>query len=149
FSRVRKSVRDALIIEIIYSLISGALAWFLTPMTLGFFFTGDTDIAALVPWANAYIHLCVSCYIPLAMIFIFRNVMQGCGYGFLPMMGGVVEFFSRLLMAWLAMATLNSTFAIACDPFAWLTAGIFTGICYLFVMKDIRKKHGEGVPDEG
>ncbi|MCH3987518.1 MAG: MATE family efflux transporter [Lachnospiraceae bacterium] len=149
FSRVRKSVRDALVIEILYSLISGVLAWFLTPATLGFFFSGDTDIASLVPWANAYVHLCVTCYIPLSMIFIFRNVMQGCGYGFLPMMGGVVEFFSRLLMAWLAMKTLNSTFAVACDPFAWLTAGIFTGVSYLFVMKDIRKKHGEGVPDEG
>lgn len=148
FSRVRKGMRTALAIEVVYSLIVGVLAWSLTPMLLGLFFDAGTDLTALLPWANAYIHLCVICYIPLSMIFIFRNVMQGCGYGLLPMLGGVVEFVSRLLMAALAINTLDYRFAIACDPFAWLTAGIFTGIAYLYVMRDIRKKHGEGIADE-
>ena len=30
-------------------------------------------------------NICVVFFIPLGAIFVYRNVMQGCGYGFLPM----------------------------------------------------------------
>ena len=30
--------------------------------------------------------------------------MQGCGYGFLPMMGGVSELFARLIVAVIAIS---------------------------------------------
>ena len=33
-------------------------------------------------------NICVVFFIPLGAIFVYRNVMQGCGYGFLPMAGG-------------------------------------------------------------
>ena len=57
----------------------------------------------MMPWARTYITICTLFYIPLSTIFIFRNTMQGCGYGFLPMMGGVVELVARMLVAMIAM----------------------------------------------
>ncbi|MEY8352026.1 hypothetical protein AALB39_01590 [Lachnospiraceae bacterium 54-53] len=83
--------------------------------------------------------MCAAFYILLGTIFVFRNTMQGCGYGFLPMMGGVVELVARLLTAALAIRLLSFPLACACDPAAWASAALFTGISYLFVMKKVEK----------
>ena len=72
--------------------------------------------------------------------------MQGCGYGFLPMMGGVSELFARLIVAVIAMKVISYPLACFCDPAAWVTAAVFTGVSYLFVMKDIDKRYGTKTP---
>jgi len=139
YKRIRLGVKSALISSTVYSIIAAAIALLLLPHILGIFFDASVDISVMMPYARPYIYLCIMFYIPLGFIFIFRNAMQGCGYGFLPMLGGIVELFARLLMAAAAIATMNYILAAACDPAAWLAAGIFTGICYLYVIKDVKK----------
>ena len=95
----------------------------------------------VLPWAKTYIYLSVIFYIPLSTIFVFRNTMQGCGYGFLPMMGGVAELIARMVVALISMALTSYPLACFCDPAAWVAAAVFTGVSYIFVMKDIRKKY--------
>ena len=140
YKRIKQGVRSALIASSAYAVIAAGIALLILPHILGLFFDADVDISVMMPYARPYIYLCIMFYIPLGFIFIFRNAMQGCGYGLLPMLGGVVELFARLGMAAAAMFSLNYILAAACDPAAWLTAGIFTGICYLYVIKDVRKK---------
>ena len=93
----------------------------------------------MMPWAKTYIYLCAAFYIPLGTIFIFRNTMQGCGYGLLPMLGGVTELTARLVTAAIAMHLLSFRLSCACDPAAWASAALFTGISYIFVMKKVEK----------
>ena len=64
--------------------------------------------------------------------------MQGCGYGFLPMMGGVVELVARMGVAMIAMGVHSYALSCFCDPAAWISAGLFTGVSYIFVMKKIK-----------
>lgn len=85
--RIRDGVKAALLIDVIYSVVSAVLVSLLLGVTLGLFFSGDVDLTVMMPWARTYITICTLFYIPLSTIFIFRNTMQGCGYGFLPMMG--------------------------------------------------------------
>ena len=142
--RIRQGVRAALKAEFIYSIAAGVLVCLLLEPCLGLFFSGDVDIHAMMPWAKTYIYMCAVFFIPLSTIFIFRNIMQGCGYGFLPMMGGVSELVARLLTAAAAIKLLSYPLACFCDPAAWVAAGLFTGISYLFVMRDLEKKLGRG-----
>ena len=79
-------------------------------------------------------------FLPLCTIFIFRNIMQGCGYGFLPMMGGVSELIARLIVSVAAMKLLSYPLACFADPAAWIAAAVFTGISYLFVIKKIGRE---------
>lgn len=136
--RIRDGVKAALLIDVIYSVVSAVLVSLLLGVTLGLFFSGDVDHTVMMPWARTYITICTLFYIPLSTIFIFRNTMQGCGYGFLPMMGGVVELVARLSVAMIAMRVHSYALSCFCDPAAWLSAGLFTGVSYLFVMKKIR-----------
>ena len=120
YHRLEKGVRSALLISVIYSLLAAvAVGLFLRPL-LSLFFSGDIDMASLMPWAKTYIYMCAVFYIPLSTIFIFRNIMQGCGYSFLPMMGGVVELFARMITALIAMKLVSFPLACFCDPAAWV-----------------------------
>lgn len=141
FDRIRKGVRDALLFNIGYSLFAAGLGVLILVPVVGLFFSGGTDLSAMLPYARTYCYLSYTFYIPLSFIFIFRNAMQGCGYGFLPMMGGVVEFVARFVTALISMHVSSYLLACACDPAAWVTTAIFQGIAYLAVMKDIKKKY--------
>ena len=138
YKRIWAGVKAALIIELIYSVVSAVAVSLLLGVTLGLFFSGGVDLNAMMPWARTYITICTLFYIPLSTIFIFRNTMQGCGYGFLPMMGGVVELVARMGVAMIAMRVHSYALSCFCDPAAWISAGLFTGVSYIFVMKKIK-----------
>ena len=138
--RVKKGVRAALLILVVYALIAMAVGYFALPVTVRMFFTGSADLSELMPWARTYTYLTIIFYIPLSFIFVFRNAMQGCGYGLLPMLGGVVELAARFVTALIAMQVHSYALACFCDPMAWVAACIFTGIAYLSVIKKIEKR---------
>ena len=148
-ARIRQGVRAALVIEVIYSLVSAVIVYSALEPSLGLFFSGEVDLTAMMPWARTYITICTLFYVPLCTIFIFRNTMQGCGYGFLPMIGGVVELVARLAVAVVAMNIHSYWLACACDPAAWVGAGVFTGVSYLYVMNKVQKSLGAGMPSHG
>ncbi len=137
--RIHQGVRAAALAEVVYSVVVALLVLVLLKPLMSLFFSAGTDLSAMMPYATTYIRLAALFYVPLSLIFNFRNTMQGCGYGFLPMMGGVVELVCRLVMAAAAIETMSFTLAVFCDPFAWLGACIFTGIAYVFVIRKVEK----------
>ena len=139
FARIREGVRSAVRVEIIYSLVSGFAAVALLPVIMRLFFSSDTDIAALMPWAMTYTVECAVFFIPLSLIFIFRNAMQGCSYSFLPLMGGVVEMAARVLCALAGIFFHSYLLSAGCDGAAWLTAGLFTLFAYRYMMGRLEK----------
>ena len=130
--RIRSGVRAAMQIDIAYAALISILILLLLHPLMCLFFPAGTDTGKLMEFARPYIYFSMSCYIPLGMIFIFRNIMQGCGYGFLPMMGGVVELVARVIPAAVSMRLGSYLLAAACDASAWLTAGLFTAFAYHF-----------------
>ena len=104
------------------------------------FFSGDTDLAALMPWARTYTVLCAVFFIPLSFIFLFRNAMQGCSYSFLPLMGGVIEMAARTLCAAAGIYAHSYLLSAGCDGAAWITAGLFTLFAYRYMMRQLEEK---------
>ncbi|MCR5547084.1 MAG: MATE family efflux transporter [Lachnospiraceae bacterium] len=137
--RIHAGVRSSMVLTLIYAIISGiCMVLFLRP-ALTMFFDAGVDIDAMVVWAKPYVYMAAACFFPLGMIFIFRNTMQGCGRGLLPLIGGIVEFVARLVAAVISMKIMSYTLAVACDPLAWIAAGIYTFVAYLFMMKRMEK----------
>lgn len=125
--RVRDGVRAAALAETVYAVLAAVVVCAALEPALGLFFAGEVDMAAMMPWARTFTYLCAAFFVPLSLIFVFRNVMQGCGYGFLPMMGGVVEMAARLAAAVLAMKMSSFVMACICCPAAWTSAALFLG----------------------
>jgi putative MATE family efflux protein len=139
-ARVDQGTKDAMKIAAVYSIVNGVLSVVLLPVIIGFFFDPGVDVASYLPYARAYVYACVPFYIPLAMIFIYRNAMQACGYGKTALMLGIVELLARFGTAFLSMKLHSFNMAVAGDAAAWVTAGVFSIILYVFVMKQLREK---------
>mgnify|MGYP001718436893 CR=1 FL=1 len=71
--RIKKGVRAALLTSITYSIAAAVLVFLLLKPCLSLFFSGDVDMAAMMPWAKTYSYMCALFYVPLCTIFIFRN----------------------------------------------------------------------------
>ena len=138
--RIKAGVKAALGAIMVYGAAAAIVVSVGLEPALSIFFSEGVDMAAMMPWARTYMNICASFFLPLSTIFVFRNVMQGCGYGFLPMMGGFAELVARLVVAVIAMKVGSYALAVFCHPAAWTAAAVFTGVSYLWVMKDIVKK---------
>ena len=139
-NRIHEGSHVAIVIAVIASLIGAGLALLLLRPAIPLFLGSNADINTILPWAKPYTYLSIIFYIPLGILFIYRDMMQGCGYGFLPMMGGVLELCARFTTAMLSMHFNSYLLGVAGDPAAWVVTGIFDAIAYHYVIKDVRRK---------
>ena len=137
--RVHQGTKDAMKISAVYSIINAVLCVALLPYIIRLFFDGSVDIATYLPYSQTYIRQCVIFYIPLAMIFIYRNAMQACGYSKTALALGVMELVARIATASVSMKIGSYALAVAGDGLAWVTTGFFAWGLYLMVLKKLRK----------
>lgn len=142
--RIRQGVKKAFQMMLLYSILAAAVLHFLLPFLMGFFFSGDGEIRELMPWARTYGDIAMWFYLPLSLIFICRNAMQGVGYALAPTLCGVFELVARGLTALVGMRTHSYAISAACDPMAWLVAGLFAWFAWQWVMRDLEKKQVRG-----
>lgn len=137
--RIKAGVKAANVMSAVYAVIVYALLFPILPYAVRLFVTENVEM--VYGYARTYITICGLFFIPLGMIFIFRNALQGCGFGFMPMMGGVVELLSRCAAAFVAAKFLSYEGVCFANAGAWLTAGIFLWIAYhILFQKMVREK---------
>ncbi len=137
-ARIRSGVKVANILNFIYSILIGVVIVKAMPYVVSLFVSGN--VSAILEYAQTYITVVSIFFIPLGMIFIYRNVLQGSGLSMLPMLGGVVELLSRSLLAFTAAQYKSYLGVCLANAAAWLSAGIFLWIAYLFVVRKWRKQ---------
>lgn len=143
--RVKKGVRAGMTVTVVYAVMAAVLGTVFLRPAMSLFFAGD--ISAMMPWARTYMNICVVFFIPLGAIFVYRNVMQGCGYGFLPMAGGIAELLARLVTAVFAMKMGSYVLTCFCHPAAWTAAAVFLRVSYERVIRKAeREKRAEDPP---
>ena len=136
--RIHKGVKFANILSAVYAVVIYGVIYQLLPYVIRLFVTEDVEV--VLGYAETYILICGAFFIPLGMIFIFRNALQACGFGFLPMMGGVVELVSRAVVAFIAAYMASYAGVCVANVAAWTSAGVFLWICYIFLMKKMRQE---------
>ena len=119
--------------------------WSVVVMIMMFFFgkyltylfvgRSETDVIQV---AVTYFRTVFWAYPFLGSIFLYRNTLQGMGYGLVPMLGGVFELVARTGIVMLVAG--RTTFAGVClaDPMAWIAALIPLVPYYFHVMKKYR-----------
>lgn len=135
YDRIRTGIHRADRQGFLYAIAVGVIMFF-----FGKYFTYlfvRTDAALLIDDVGLYLRCAGIFLIPLAVIFIYRNGLQGMGYGLLPMIAGIVELIGRASLAILS-GRLRSYLGICLSsPFAWVLAASYLLIAYRHV---IRKK---------
>lgn len=144
--RVRKGFRCAHVIGISYAVVTG-LFIFSFGKYLSYLFISD-HVARVIPMVDVYLKCVAVFFIPLHLVNILRNGIQGMGYGLLPMMAGVAELAGRGITATIAASRHSYFGTCMASPVAWILAGGFLVLMYFYVMKDMGKKLRYGQQSE-
>lgn len=118
--RVRAGVRATFIISVVCSVLSMAAVLIFGDILVKLFVNGDS--AEVVEKAKIYFYAVAGFYIPLGLIFVYRNSLQGLGDGMLPMLGGIFELFARGLVVILLAKPLGYFGICLANPVAWVSA---------------------------
>ncbi len=86
-----------------------------------------------------YLRICGIFYPPLALIFVFRNAIQGMGYSVPAMAAGLFELAARAIVALGFVRSVGFTAAAIANPMAWIAADIFLIPMYLYVIRKFMK----------
>ena len=140
FDRVRQGVRCTQMMILVWSAAAMAAMFFFGKyMTWLFISPSETEVARA---AEIYFHTVFWCYPFLGSIFLYRNTLQGMGYGLVPMLGGIFELAAR--GAIVAAVAGHTSFAGVCmsDPAAWIAALIPLVPYYIYKMQSFTKEAG-------
>ncbi|MEG0961699.1 MAG: MATE family efflux transporter [Lachnospiraceae bacterium] len=104
-----------------------------------YWFLKDTS-ATVLSYATNYLLTISFFFIPLALIFLYRNALQGLNEPLVPMLSGVLELVCRGLVVFLCLDSFGYAAVCLANPAAWIGAGIPLLITYLLWKKKIQKK---------
>ena len=136
--RVKQGVNYCWIMLLVWSVIEMLLMYFGGKyFTYLFVSSSQTDVINV---SVTYFHTLFWAYPFLCTIFLFRNALQGMGYGLVPMLGGVFELVARTAIV--VFVAGKTTFAGVClaDPVAWIAALIPLIPYYFHIMKKSFKR---------
>ena len=135
YARIKEGVKRCTEISIITSILAGLILVFGGKYFVGLFI--ENPDASILAYAQECLNYSAIFFIPLGLIFIYRNALQGMGESFVPMMAGAYELIARAIVAFTLPKFIGYTGICLADPVAWLAAAIPLGIYYYKKMKSI------------
>lgn len=120
--RIFKGVKVSYLIGAIYCVMAFVFVY-LTSDYLSLLFIDAREIV-IIGEIKQYLIANSICYYILSILFILRNLLQGLGYSFLAMFGGVAEMIARCIVAFCFVGTLGFNAICIANPLAWIFADI-------------------------
>lgn len=136
--RIRKGFRAADIQGFLYAVGAGAFFIFVGKY-LTYLFLSE-NVEEVIGNVDIYLKCIGAFLIPLAVVNIYRNGIQGMGYGILPMMAGVAELLGRGAAALIAGKQKSYLGTCLANPAAWILASVLLLVMYHFIMKELETK---------
>ena len=135
--RIKRGFRITTLIGVVYSVVAGIAIMFVGKYLTILFVSQDVE--KIIGNVDIYLKCVGFFFIPLLFIFIYRNGLQGMGYGFMPMMAGVAELVGRVLVAVFASHQKSYVGICLASPMAWIFAGLLLLFFYLKSMKKLKQ----------
>lgn len=138
FDRIRHGIKIMNVVSIITSFIAATVL-----ITCGEYFVRlfiENPTQEVYDYAQQVLNYAAAFFIPLSLIFVYRNVLQGMGQSFIPMMAGVFELTARSIVAFTLPRFIGFTGICLADPVAWISACVPLMITYFIKMKKIMKE---------
>ena len=144
--RIREGFKACTVIGVVYSFVAAGFIMTVGKYMTYLFVSEDVDI--IMSSVDIYLKCIGIFFIPLAVVNIYRNGIQGLGYGLLPMMAGVAELIGRGVVAVIAGAKRSYPGVCLAGPAAWVLAGGLLIVMYYFIMNvNMRKIFGTNGKD--
>lgn len=141
YHRIREGVKTITLISIATSIVSSIVLVAFGKTLVGFFL--DHPSQEVLGYAEQVLGYAALFLIPLGLIFVYRNALQGMGQSFVPMMAGVFELIARAVVAYTLPAFIGFAGICLADPAAWLSAFIPLVIVYTIKIRQLEPKEAQ------
>lgn len=121
-SRIFDGLKVSLIISLIYS-VCVFLFVNLTSNYLSLLFIDASEVH-IIRYIRVYLLYNSLFYFVLGVLFILRNLLQGLGYSFFAMFGGVAEMIARCIIAFCFVNMFGFQAICFANPLAWVFADV-------------------------
>ncbi len=138
YDRIKKGVRDWSLVTIAASIVASAIVFFFGKYICMLFIKGRD--MTIVGYSMTYLNTVIIFFIPLFLIFIYRNALQAMGKTFMPLMAGVFELVARTIVSLTLPAAVGFLGVCLAGPIAWVAAVIPLFITYIVYMVKFKKK---------
>ena len=138
YARIREGLKKCMLVLLVTVILTFVFARMFGGLATMIFV--DATEVEVIRLSEQYFSIATWFYLPLSAIFIYRNALQGIGYGVDAMFGGVFELAARAVL--IKMIGINFGYAgiCFCDPAAWVAALIPLIPLYYYRMKNVQKK---------
>ena len=139
YERIRIGVRACLKMSMAFAVGIGILLIVFGTFFLELFVGADAEGAAeVISYGHTFLIVNGSCYVILALLLVYRNVLQGLGQSVIPTIAGAMELIMRAGAALLLCAHLGFLGACLANPLAWIGAAIPVTIAYFWTERTLR-----------
>lgn len=137
YKRIIQSVRKILVLDIAVSVVCSLILVLAGPYVVQLFMTEYNEDIMFA--AKHYLWAIAECYSLVAVLFVFRNTLQGLGYTYSNMIAGAGELFGRLAVALIFTPLIGFNAVCYAGPVAWLLADIPLIVIYLIKKGKFKK----------
>lgn len=131
--RIREGTNKCAFLTVAFSLASMIIALLFGGQLTGLF-VNDNATEVIVA-AKEYLYITSVFYPFLFLIFVYRNVLQSMGKGFMPLMAGVFELVTRTIAAYALPMVMGYAGICLAGPLAWISAAVPLLIAYLVIIR--------------
>ena len=139
FSRIAEGVKKCVLMSGSFSLIAGAFTILAGPAIMRLF-VGEGQ-QHIVDLGETYFIVNGTCYLILALLFIFRFTLQGLGQSLVPTIAGIMELIMRVGAALWLVAPLGFVGACLANPMAWLGSCVPLSIAFFMTRRQLHRKN--------
>lgn len=135
--RIKEGVTKCSILTLIFAGFASLVLVFFGEPLAKLFLDGSQPEA--IDTAMIYLRLSAIFFPFLNLIFVYRNMLQGVGKSFMPLMAGVFELIARTAVSFTLPGVLGFTGICLAGPIAWMAAAIPLGITYFVEIKKMMR----------
>ncbi len=133
--RIRTGVKQGLLFTVLLSVVCAALVFASgVPIAKLFLDTSDMEIFSMM---DEYFLWNMIFFPTIAILFVFRNGIQGMGYTVPAMAAGVFELLARVIVAFWLVKPLGFTGVCMASPAAWVAADALLIYVYKKLMDNL------------
>lgn len=137
YQRIIKSVKNIFFLDVFVSVICSITLVIIGPYVVKLFMSDYN--ADIMYAAQHYLWAIAECYSLVAILFVFRNTLQGLGFTYANTIAGAGELFGRLAVALIFTKIIGFDAICYAGPVAWLLADIPLIVIYLKKQKKFKQ----------
>lgn len=137
--RIHQGVKECVKISLVFSILGGLIVVFGGEAIIQMFLPGNEP--EVLAAGRQYLNTIAIFFCILGLLFVFRNVLQGMGDAFIPMMAGVGELVARAGIAIIFSKFYGYAAICFAGPGAWVAAGVLLMLAYRVRIKKIQEEY--------